>query len=25
VFHAGAIAIRDLKRELRADGIEVRP
>jgi cyclase len=25
VFHSGAIAIRDLKRELRADGIEVRP
>jgi cyclase len=25
VFHSGAIAIRDLKRELRTDGIEVRP
>jgi imidazole glycerol-phosphate synthase subunit HisF len=25
VFHSGAIAIRDLKRELQADGIEVRP
>jgi imidazole glycerol-phosphate synthase subunit HisF len=25
VFHSGAIAIRDLKRELRAAGIEVRP
>jgi cyclase len=25
VFHSGAIAIRDLKRELRAGGIEVRP
>jgi cyclase len=25
VFHSGAIAIRDLKRDLRADGIEVRP
>jgi imidazole glycerol-phosphate synthase subunit HisF len=25
VFHSGAIAIRDLKRKLRADGIEVRP
>ena len=25
VFHSGAIAIRDLKRELRAEGIEVRP
>ncbi len=25
VFHSGALAIRDLKRELRADGIEVRP
>jgi imidazole glycerol-phosphate synthase subunit HisF len=25
VFHSGAIAIHDLKRELRADGIEVRP
>jgi imidazole glycerol-phosphate synthase subunit HisF len=25
VFHSGAIAIRDLKRELRTAGIEVRP
>lgn len=25
VFHSGEIAIRDLKRQLRADGIEVRP
>jgi cyclase len=25
VFHSGAIAIRDLKRDLRAGGIEVRP
>ncbi len=25
VFHSGAIAIGDLKRQLRADGIEVRP
>jgi cyclase len=25
VFHSGAIGIRDLKRELRAAGIEVRP
>lgn len=25
VFHSGAIAITDLKRELRASGIEVRP
>jgi cyclase len=25
VFHSGAIAIRELKRELRAGGIEVRP
>ena len=25
VFHSGDIAIPDLKRALRADGIEVRP
>jgi imidazole glycerol-phosphate synthase subunit HisF len=25
VFHSGAIAIRDLKRELRSAGVEVRP
>jgi cyclase len=25
VFHTGAIVIRDLKRELRASGVEVRP
>ena len=25
VFHSGAIAIPDLKRDLRAAGIEVRP
>ena len=25
VFHSGAIAIPDLKRELRSHGIEVRP
>jgi cyclase len=25
VFHSGAIAIKDLKRELRAEGVEVRP
>jgi cyclase len=25
VFHSGAIVIGELKRQLRADGIEVRP
>jgi cyclase len=25
VFHSGAIVVRDLKRDLRAAGIEVRP